>query len=155
MTRPVAQTHNLNELECVPSSDVSPDLWTVVHEQVQEQLALLESEVRRRVAEVRVDKGRTRGERYYLFTYRTFSIPGSGLDPIVTGVTFTPAKGSVSVDADVSGEQTGDCIATVPSKTVANSREDLLAAAGESAGKLCQWGEAIALALKDPSRRGE
>ena len=70
-------------------------------------------------------------------------------------MTFTPAHPGVTVEADVSGEQTGDWISSVPSKTVANSREELLAAARESARKLCQSVEAIVAALKDPSRRVE
>ncbi len=65
-----------------------------------------------------------------LFSYRTFSIPHSVVDPVVAGLTFTPSAQGVTVDADVSGEQTGDCIASVPAKTVANAREELLAAAG-------------------------
>jgi hypothetical protein len=130
-------------------------LWTEVHEQVQGQLALLESDVRGRVPEVRVDEGQTRGDRFYLFSYRTFLIPDSGLDPVVSGITFTPAQQRVTIEADVSGEQSGDCISSVPTKTVAHSREELLAAAGESARKLRRSAEAIAAALKDPSRRVE
>ena len=121
-------------------SDIGSDLWTEVHEQVQEQLARLESEVRRRLPQVRADKGRTKGERFYLFTYRTFSILNSGLDSIVAGVTFTPGQGGVTIDADVSGEQTGDCVYAVASKTVAHSREDLMAAAEESARQALRVG---------------
>ncbi len=99
--------------------------------------------------------GLTKGDRFYLFSYRTFSMPDSGLDPVVSGMTFRPAEEAVTVDADVSGEQTGDHISFVPSKTVANTRNELLAAAGESARKLCQSADAIAAALKDASRRVE
>jgi hypothetical protein len=131
------------------------NLWTEVHEEVQGQLGRLESEVRQRVPEVRVDRGRTKGERFYLFSYTTFSIPDSGLDPVVSGLTFTPAQQGVTIQADISGEQSGDSIASVPSKAVANRRNDLLAAAGELARKPCQSAEAIATALKDASRRIE
>jgi hypothetical protein len=74
---------------------------------------------------------------------------------VVSGITFTPAQEGVTIEADVSGEQTGDCISSVSRKTVANSREELLAAASESAQKLCQSADAIAAALEDPSRRLE
>jgi len=151
MTQPI--TDNSDRLANLsPESDVNTDLWTEVHEQVQRQLAGLESEVRRRVAGVRVDKGRTKGERFCLFSYRTFSIPDSGLDPVVSGMTFTPAEQGVTVEGDASGEQTGDHISSVPSKTVANSREELLATARESARALCQSAAAIAAALRDASR---
>ena len=70
-------------------------------------------------------------------------------------MTFRLTHQGVTVEADVSGEQTGDIISSVPSKTVANSREELLAGTCELARKLCQSAEAIAAALKDPSRRVE
>ena len=107
------------------------------------------------VAEVRVDAGRTEGNRFFLFSYRTFSMPHSTLDPVVAGITFIPARQAVTVEADVSGERTGDWISSVPSKTVANSREELVAVARDSARKLCQSADAIAAALTDPSRRVE
>jgi len=156
VAQPAAQPDNLDRLaDLSRGSEVSSDLWTEVHEQIQGQLACLESEVRRRVAGVRVTNGLTKGDRFYLFSYRTFSMPDSGLDPVVSGMTFRPAEEAVTVDADVSGEQTGDHISFVPSKTVANTRNELLAAAGESARKLCQSADAIAAALKDASRRVE
>jgi len=130
-------------------------LWTEVHEEIQGQLVLLETEVRRKLAGVRVASGRTKGDKFFLFSYRTFSMPDSAVDPVVVGITFTRADQGVTVEADVSGEQTGDSISTLPRKTVANSREELLAAARESGRKLRQSAEAIAAALTNPSRRFE
>jgi hypothetical protein len=130
-------------------------LWTEVHDEVQGQLALLETEVRRQVAGVKVDTGRTKGDRFFLFSYRTFSLPDRTLDPVVAGVTFTPARQGVTVEADISGEQTGYGIFSVPSKTVAQAREELLAAARDAAQKLRQSAEAIAAAFKDPARTVE
>jgi hypothetical protein len=49
----------------------------------------------------------------------------------------------------------GDCISSVSSKTVANSGEELLAAARELAKELCQSAETVAAALVDQSRRVE
>jgi hypothetical protein len=134
---------------------VPPELWSEVHEEIQRQLALLETDVRRKLPGVRVDPGRTHGNSFFLFSYRTFSMPDSALDPVVAGLTFTPADQEVTVEADVSGEQTGDWIASVPTKTVVDATEDLLAAVRESARKLCQFAEAIAAALQDSSRRIE
>jgi hypothetical protein len=67
-------------------------------------------------------------------------------------MTFTRAQEFVVIAADVSGEQLGDLISTVSSKTVANRREELLAAADELAQELCQTAEAIAAALQDALR---
>lgn len=153
--QPVAGVKYLDRLVLLPRPAFAPQLWTELHDEVQEQLAALETEVRNQVARIRVDAGRTKGDKFFLFSYRTLSLPDSDLDPVVVGMTFTPAPQGVKVEADVSGEQTGDWISSVPSRTVANSREELLAAARESARKLCQSAEAIAAALKNPSRRVE
>jgi hypothetical protein len=156
MTPPVAGTnHAGRQVALPPASDLGSDLWTEVHGEVQKQLAGLESEVRRRLPQVHVQKARTQGERFYLFSYRTFSIPDSGLDAVVAGITFTPADQGVTLDADVSGEQTGDCLYSLPRHTVPHSSEELHAAAGGAAQKLCPSAEAIAAALQDPSRRLE
>jgi hypothetical protein len=153
---PVARKEYLDRLAALPPRTVFPaELWTEVHDEIQTQLGLLESEVRRKMAGIRVNAGRTQGDRFFLFSYRTFSLPDGGLDPVVAGLTFTPAEEGVKVEADVSGEQTGDWISSVPSQTVANLRDELLAAAREAARELCQSAEAIIAALKDPSRRIE
>ena len=154
--QPVARKEHLDRLAALPPRlAFTPELWTKVHDEVQEQLVLLETEVRRKVAGVRVDVGRTKGDKFFLFSYRTFSMPDSALDPVVVGMTFTPAHQGVTVEADVSGEQTGDWISSVPSKSVANSRDELLAAAREATRQLCQSATAVAAALRDPSRRVE
>jgi len=151
--QPVARNEYLERLGALPSEPVlAPELWAEVHDEIQAQLGPLETEIRRRVPGIRVSTGRTSGEQFFLFSYRTFSKPGVDLDPVVVGMTFTSVDQGVNVEADASGEQTGGCISSVASKTVPPSREELLAAARESAGNLCQSAEAIATALTDPSR---
>jgi hypothetical protein len=153
---PVARKEHLDRLAVfAPSSESARELWAEVHEEVQEQLAPLERDVRQRLAEVRADAGRTRGGGFFLFSYLTFSLPENGLDPVVVGMTFRAASPGVTVDADASGEQTGDFISCVPSSTVENSREALLPVVRESARQLCQSADDIAAALVDPSRRVE
>lgn len=150
---PVARKDHLERLEALPDEAASMrGLWDDLHSEIQEQLAILETEVRQKVTGIRVAAGRTQGEQFFLFSYRTFSIPGSMLDPVVAGVTFVPADQGVAVDADVSGEHNGDGIFLVPSKTVGDSREGLLEAARESARELCRSAEAIAKALADQAR---
>jgi hypothetical protein len=154
--QPVARNEYLHRLAAFPPKpEFTPELWTTVHDEVQGQLLLLETEVRQKVAGIRVEAGRTKGDKFFLFSYRTFSMPESGLDPVVAGMTFTPAHQGVAVEADVSGEHSGAWISSVPGKTVCNSSEELLAAARESARKLCQSVDAIAAALTDPSRTVE
>ena len=109
--QPVARTEYLDRLVAWPPRPAfASELWTAVHDEVPEQLAFLETEVRRKVAGIRVDAGRTKGDKFFLFSFRTFSIPDSGLDPVVVGMTFRPAGPGVTVDADASGEQSGDLI---------------------------------------------
>ncbi len=154
--QPVARKRYLDRLAALPPREAfTPDLWTKVHEEVQAQLRDLESEVRRQLGGIRVVAGRTKGDKFFLFSYHTFFMPDSALDPVVVGMTFTPANQGVTVEADVSGEQTGDLISSPSRKTVGSSREELLAAARESARKLCQSAESIAAALQDPSRKVE
>lgn len=126
--------------------------WTEVHDEVQQQLALLEADVRRSLPGIDVESGQTHGKAFFLCSYRIFSIPNRGLDRIVAGVTFTPDNDGVRVEADVSGERSGDWISGVPAQTVANSKSRLLAAAQEVGRKLCQSAEAITRALKDSAR---
>ena len=149
--RPVARNAYLERLGALrPRPALALGLWANVHKEAQLQLDSLETDVRQIVPGIQVSSGRTRGDHFLLFTYRTFCVPG-----VVVGMTFTAVDQRVAVEADVSGEQTGDCISSVPSKTVANSRKELLAAARESARNLCRSARAIAAALTDPSRRVE
>lgn len=71
---------------------------------------------------------------------------------MVAGITFVPTPDGVNVETDINGEQIGDCIAAVPRKTVANSRDALLHTARDSARQLREFADAIAAALMDPSR---
>lgn len=154
MSQPVAGTNALSNVATVtPRVDGTPDIWTELHELIQRTLANLESEIRHRVDGVRVARGRTKGNHFYLFSYLTFSIPNAELDPVVCGIAFKPADQGVTIEADISGEQTGDCISAVPSKTVANAREELLKAADELAHQLCKSTDAIETALNNASRR--
>jgi hypothetical protein len=154
MTRPTSQSENLEALPAFPpETNGSADLWTEVHERVQAQLGELEKQVRRRVPNVQVANGRTSGKAFCLFTYRAFSIPGSGLDPVVCGVTFWPVDQGVRIEGDTSGESLGDVIFEVPTRTVANSKEALLAEATELARELGRSADAVVGALKDATRK--
>jgi hypothetical protein len=153
---PEGSQENLERLAALSlSPDAALDLWTAVHEEVQGQLALLETEVRHKAGALRVQAGRTKGDRFFLFTYRTFSLPGSELDPVVVGLTFIPNGEGVTVEADVSGEGTGDSVWSVPNKTVAKSREELVEAARELAQNLCPAASAIVAALKEDNCKVE
>jgi hypothetical protein len=144
MTQPIVRSDSLDHTPLVvPPIEDAAQLWSDVHERVQRHLAVLEAEVRRRVADVQVDKGRTHGKQFYLFSYKTFSVPGSGRDPLVSGISFTPSLEGVTIEADVSGEENGDLVFAEPGRTVSSRREDVLAAVDEAGRKLCQSVEAI------------
>jgi len=149
---PVLRFVDLERLEVCGPGD-RDEFWADIHQGIQQQLTRLEAEVRRKVDRIRVDEGRTSGGNFFLFSYRTFSIPDSDLDPVVVGITFTPASEGVTVEADISGEQMGDLVASLPTITVADSPKELLETASALARKLCQSASAIATALKDRARR--
>ena len=149
---PVSRFQYLPRLYVVHSSPDAQDVWIEVHHVVQEQLAVLESDVRRSLAGVRATTGSTRGEHFLLFSYVTFSLPDSDIDPVVVGMTFKQADQGVDMEADVSGESTGDLISSVILRMALGSRKDLLAAVHESASELLQSVKAIAAALKNSSR---
>jgi hypothetical protein len=153
---PVARTEYLGRLEILSSGEtLGPELWAEVHDEIQARLMGLETEIRRKLPALRATAGRTKGGNFFLFSYRTFSTSDGVVDPVVVGLTFTPSGQGVTVEADASGEQTGDGISSVASRMVGNSRDELLAAARESASNLCDLAEAIVVALKDPSRKIE
>lgn len=151
---PGATIESLDRLAALPQEPVfSPEFWGVVHDEVQAWLASLEADVCRKAPDVRVTPGRTRGDRFFLFSYRHFSVPDSDIDPAVAGVTFTPAERGVTVEADVSGERTGDWVLPPTNKTATQSRREVLIAARELAQFLCQSAEQIIAALTDSTRR--
>jgi hypothetical protein len=151
---PAARKEYLNRIAALsPWPGLTAELWNKVHEEIQEQLEILDTEVRQKMAGIRVVAGRTKGEKFFLFSYRIYSMPDSGIDPVVVGITFTQVERSVAVDADVSGEQTGDCISDISSKAIANSWQELLAVAHDSAEKLSHSAEAVAEAIQNQSRK--
>jgi hypothetical protein len=152
--QPVARTEYLGRLAILSSSETfGPELWAEVHDEVQASLMGLETEIGRKVPALRATAGRTKGDNFFLFSYRTFSTSDGVIDPVVVGLTFTPSGQGVTVEADASGEQTGDWISSVASKSVGSSRDELLAAIRESARKLCESNDAIVAALEDPLRK--
>ena len=113
---PVFRTEYLERLVAFePPAEIGNQVWTEVHEEVQRVLAGLDEVVRLKVAHLDVESERTQGRSFYLFTYRTFSrTDATEIDPVVVGLTFTRAENEetelVVIDADISGESTGDWI---------------------------------------------
>jgi len=129
------------------------DQWTAIHKAIEEQLGLLEAEIRAVLNEVIAVAGRTQGEHFSICSYRTFSIPNSNVDRVVAGITMQRTNQGTIIEADISGESTGDIISTTPVRTVANEGTAVLEAALNSAQVLSQSSRQIVAALKDSSRR--
>lgn len=116
----------------------------------------LQNEVRRKIANVHVLAGRTAGDRFYLHSHQTFSLPEcDDVDAVVVGLTFSPALDDVKIDADISGEQTGDLIFSLPTRKVANARQPLMEATHDLARTLSESVDVVAAALSNLSRRVE
>lgn len=153
MSHPTSRSDDVLHTAALPMvHDAGPDLWAEIHEEAQREWGRLESDVRQVLPAVRVTRGRTSGQHYFLFTHATFSLPGSKVDPVVAGITFSAADEQVAVDADVSGEQTGDVIWPAATQKVSKSKEALVSAARQLAGELVHSAAAIASALQDRSR---
>jgi hypothetical protein len=149
---PVARCNDLQRLEAFSPTRDHEEFWTQMHEVVQEQFSVLETEVRQLVPGVQVAAGCTRGEHFMLFTFRKFWMPNSEVDPVVAGMTFTSRDEGVHIEADVSGEQTGDYISSASIRIVRTLGDELLVEANQMAKRLQESAEAIAVAISDPTR---
>lgn len=76
------------------------------------------------------------------------------LDPVVVGLTFVRQDDNdeISIEADVSGEETGDGIATLPRRKVARLRDEIVRTALGLATLLSRHAQQVSAALRDPSR---
>ncbi len=142
-----------DELMATQAVVANVEFWNEVQAEVQSQFDRLEIEVRRHVKGVVANSFRTRGDKFHLFTYRTFSLPDDTIDPVVVGLTFSPSGDRVAIEADVSGEQSGDSIHSLGTKTIPATRREVLDTARELAAQLFQSNEQIAKALRSSSRR--
>ena len=154
---PQFSTAHVERLAVERPVEIESQLWTEVHDEVQRVLGALDEPVRSAVAHLHVKSGRTQGRSFYLFTYRTFSrTDATEIDPVVVGLTFAQADDKeeewIVIDADISGESTGDMIEVLAQRTVPAVREELLRAANELARELSCHGRRIAEALLDLSR---
>lgn len=150
---PVLREAHLDRLALVPPGlEFDREVWAEVHDEVQRMLEPLEGKVRSRFGNVLADSGQTQGKAFLLFTYRTFSVPGSGVEPVVAGMNFTRADNGIGIDADISGEQTGDTMLELPRTITQGSKQELLVAARELAQRLCEGDKQIVDALSDQSR---
>ncbi len=130
-----------------------PELWTGAHDAVQSELARLEAAVLRKLPTARAYAGRTTGREFFLFSYRTFSVPEAAIDPVVAGVTIKPAPHGIAIEADVSGEHLGDSISSIDRSATVNSANGVLDAAKRLAEEIGGSTKSIAAALRDASRR--
>lgn len=147
----------LERLETVERRDgTGIELWQEVQNEIQQVLAELDDAVRRRVQDVEIAAGKTQARHFSLFAYRTFSRTGKAIDPVVVGLTFLQSREAdedrVVVEADISGEETGDILLSVPPRTIPLVPEQLIHAAREMAAQLARNSRRIADALLDPAR---
>jgi len=153
---PVARKESLERLAALPEqSNLTSESWDQVHAEVQRHFDKLESELRRRLSGFRTQSGLTRGQNSFVFSYRTFWLPETPVDPVTVGITFRPTEGGVLVEADASGDSRGDFIVELPQRIVAPSREEFLSAARQLGEELSHSTEQVAAALTDSLRTRE
>jgi hypothetical protein len=146
------------EQQAQDQSDETDEFWIAVHEDVQKVLEYLAVSVLELLPEVQVVSGFTQGTGYYLFSYKTFFLAGSEIDPVVAGVTFSKEKNfGVSIEADISGEQRGDLISlpiTIVSSIGRLQEKDAMYLAF-GLGALPEYAEQLVAALRDTARVAE
>ncbi|MGB6044237.1 MAG: hypothetical protein WBF93_13850, partial [Pirellulales bacterium] len=131
---PIARPERLEHLLLLaaPEEHIPTQVWDTVHAEVQRILGDLDDEVRCRVPEATVASGRTTGQAFLLFSYRTFRLPEAHeLDAVVAGMTFSFKGGQIVVRGDISGEEQGDLIDTIPAVVVNFKRAQRMAALRE------------------------
>jgi hypothetical protein len=136
-----------------PTQGLPDEFWDEVHDQVQVILRRLDEDVCHQVSGIRVAGARTKGRNFLLFSYRTFERRDDAIDPVVAGITISASGDNVFVEADISGEERGDLIATAPRRTVVSSQPAVVAAAREVATELASFGRQLAAAMCDEGRR--
>jgi hypothetical protein len=152
---PVAREADLDRFNVVDArtSGLPGTFWDNLHQVVQLILVNLEESARQHDPGVQVHVARTRGTNFFLFTYRTFEPTDETIEPVVAGLTFTANGNNILVHADISGEQSGDLIATLPNKIVPPLAAAVTKAARELATELSHHGRQLATALFDPARK--
>jgi hypothetical protein len=153
--QPVPQEADLDALAVFqPNSELGPRFWTELDKRVQQVLSELDDSVRSNVPPLRIQPGSTQGRHFY-FCYRTYSRTDiEKLDPVVVGLTFVRQDDNdeISIEADISGEETGDGIATLPRRKVARLRDEIVRTALDLATLLSRHAQQVSAALRDPSR---
>ena len=138
----------------LPNMGFNEDLLGELHDCVQRKLVLLDDFIRQRVPDVVICAARTTGKQFLLFTHRTYSSPShDSIDPVVVGLTFKRTDSGVVIEADASGEETGDLILPLPRQVCSPVRAELIESAISLATQLVTANERIAAAVLDPSRR--
>jgi hypothetical protein len=135
-----------------PPRAADPD-WNTTHAEVQGLLAALDRAVEARVPGVRIDSGRTSGRGFFLFSYRRFAPPQqSRIDPVIAGMTFKPLDDRIAVEADISGEESGDILEAYDTGVVSPTSLSVLHHAREIAQRMASAGNRVAAALTDTAR---
>lgn len=152
--QPRFDSDDLDRLDVYSSGWNNPDLWTRVEQVIQGQFASIDNKVSGAFPNVHINVGQTSGPGFLRFIHRTFSLPGSGIDAVVMGMTFTESEDGVNVEVDVSGEETGDFV--WPSlASEAKSKSELLSVARDLAARVIPSVDAIIAALANQQRSVE
>lgn len=135
------------------SKAMDSELRDALHNDVQSVLTRLDALVREDFPGLQVVDGKTSGQAFELFSYRTYSINGDESDPFVAGVTVRTVNDCFQVTGDISSESNGD-VYYEATYLLATGSSDVLAAAKRVAEELVAASGHIRDALLHPSRPG-
>jgi hypothetical protein len=132
----------------------APVDWDAVHAAIQNILARMDSGLEESGLPIRSHAGRTAGNAFALFSYRSFDLQeGDDQDPVVVGITFVPGPDGVRVSGDMSHEETGQILYELDSQQVVASPAAVLAAAQDAATRLAAQAEVVGAAMSAGVRR--
>jgi hypothetical protein len=135
----------------------SAEQWVSLRDILQRDLAALDERMTVLVPGARARNGSNQGGGTHLFVYRVFEPEaGTGIDPVVAGISIRPGGTETddhfSVSGDISGESSGDILFELGSRNVIGWRS-MTEAARDISAVLARQPEIIAAAVRDVSRR--
>jgi hypothetical protein len=122
-----------------PVAAPTPVDWKHVHQVVQDILRNVSDRVLNNEPAIRSRPGGTRGDSFFLYSYRVFDLGDSeDVDPVVVSLGFSPAPiaGRVLVRAEIGGEGTGRIDFEAEEMEVPSDHAAVLAAACQAASVL-------------------
>jgi hypothetical protein len=143
MLPPIFRTDGLERVDLLD--------WDELHDTAQSILQELDRLIVEICPETCVAPGRNAIRGGDLFSYRTYRLAGSEIDPVVVGIVCASSQTGIVVRGDITGETHGDVLFEVPERE-AVGRLSILEAVRDITEALSKQFGAVAAAIQDVRR---